>query len=175
MRTSNNRGYANRGKKLEMLLEMTHNQYRNGQYADIRKIHPPVDILKVTGNKVEGKLARANWVDYSGIFKGKAIVFDAKESTIERWPLKNITDSQYELLKSWHKHGAIAFLLIAFWLPKKNEPEIYILSFEQLGLAWMVQENGGAKSIPISYFRERCIRVKSSGKYTVDYLSSMVL
>lgn len=175
MNRSYNRSHANRGSKLEMMVDMVHNQYRNSGKADIRKVPTPVKILKVEGNKVTGHLDKAAWVDYSGIYKGKSIIFDAKETKIQNFPLKNLSDQQYELLCSWSNHGAVAFLLVAFWLPGKNEPEIYVLYFEQLRDFWTNKDKGGSKSIPIAFFREECIRTGTKNGFVIDYLSDMFL
>ncbi len=169
------RSHANRGAKIEMLVEMTNNQYRNAWLADIRKVPEPVKILKVDGNKVTGHLDSPTWVDYSGIYEGNSIIFDAKESKLKRFPLKNISLHQYQLLKSWHKHGAVAFLLVAFWLEGKNEPEIYVLRFIQLEAAYENQGGRGTKSISLEFFRENCERVKSGNGFVVDYLAALNL
>lgn len=166
------RSHANRGKRFESLINSTNKQYLNNNYADIRKIPTPVLILEVVGNDVQGKLESPSWVDYSGVFKGRAIVFDAKETKIKNFPLKNLTKGQYELLRSWHLKGAASFLLICFWIEQKNEPEIYYLRFNQLEAAWLEKERGGAKSIPLKYFREHCTRIRS-GIYTVHYLEAV--
>ncbi len=166
------RSHANRGKLFENLIDMTNNQYRNNNYADVRKVPPPLTILEVNGNQAKCKLERATWVDYSGIYKGKSIIFDAKETNLKRFTLGNLTDDQYKLLHSWHLKGATAFLLICFWVEGKNEPEIYYLKFEQLEVAWIGQNNGGAKSIPLQFFRDHCIRIKS-GIYAVHYLETV--
>ncbi len=159
-----------------MLVEMTNNQYRNAWLADIRKVPTPVKILRTEGNKVTGHLDTATWVDYSGIYNGYSIIFDAKETELKRFPLKNISPHQYQLLKSWHKHGAVAFLLVAFWLEGKNEPEIYVLRFEQLETAYENQgAERGSKSISINFFRGNCESVKSSNGFVVDYLTALNL
>ncbi|MFJ7662979.1 Holliday junction resolvase RecU [Lysinibacillus sp. NPDC097162] len=176
MRKTYSGGHANRGAKLEMLVEMTNNQYRNAWLADIRKVPTHVKILKTEGNKVSGHLDTATWVDYSGIYEGYSIIFDAKETKLKRFPLKNISPHQYQLLKSWHKHGAIAFLLVAFWLEGKNEPEIYVLRFEQLAEFYESQgTERGTKSIAIDFFRENCERAKSGNGFTVDYIDALNL
>lgn len=156
--------------KLEMMVEMTNNQYRNSDKADIRKVPTPIKILKVIGKVVTGHLDTATWVDYNGIWKGRSIVFDAKETKLKNFPLKNLSAKQYQLLQSWNKHGAISFLLISFWLPDKNEPEIYILSFEHLEQFYEQQDKGGSKSIPLAFFREKCIRAVSRNGLVIDYL-----
>lgn len=166
------RSHANRGRIFENLIDMTNNQYRNSNYADIRKVPTPIKILEVAGNKVRGHLERAQWVDYNGIYKGQAIIFDAKETKQKNFPLKNLTEDQYELLRSWHANGATAFLLICFWIEGKNEPEIYYLRFEQLEAAWIGQNKGGPKSIPLQFFRDHCTRIRS-GIYAVHYLEAV--
>ena len=166
------RSHANRGRIFENLIDMTNNQYRNNNFADVRKVPSPVKILNVTGNQVKGKLESATWVDYSGIYKGQSIVFDAKETKQKNFPLSNLTKGQYEFLRSWHLKGAKAFLLICFWIEGKNEPEIYLLKFEQLEAAWLAKDKDGSKSIPLQFFRDNCQRIKS-GIYAVHYLEAV--
>lgn len=171
MRGSYNRSNANRGAMLETLIDMTNNQYRNGSVADVRKVPTPVKILKVQGRQVSGHLQAASWVDYSGVYNGKSIIFDAKETRVKNLPLKNVTGDQMDLLRSWHRHGATAFLIVAFCL--SNEPEIYVLKYEQLESAWENMLAGGRKSIPLAFFQEKCRRVKPAGGYVVDYLAAL--
>src|SRR5690625_4335626 len=154
--------------KLEVMIDMTNNLLINKGVADIRKVPSPVKIMDIKGNRVIGCLDTPTWVDYSGVCNGRSIIFDAKETKIERFPLKNIRDHQYELLKSWNRSGAYAFLLVAFWLGA-NEPEAYILPFRVLEKAWDGMMTGGRKSIPIKQFREECIKVKSANGYPLDY------
>ncbi|MDC6267745.1 Holliday junction resolvase RecU [Lysinibacillus fusiformis] len=170
---SYSRSHANRGKVFENLIDGTNKQYRNNNFADVRKVPTPVRIVEAEGKNVEGKFGSASWVDYSGVYKGQAIIFDAKE--IRRgtnFPLKNLTKKQYEQLHSWNLNGAKAFLLICFWIEGKNEPEIYLLKFEQLETAWVAAQQGGSKHIPIQFFRDHCPRIRS-GIYTVHYLEAV--
>lgn len=161
-----------KGAKLEMLIDMTNNQYRSAGIADIDKVPPPLKIGKVAGKNVNAYLDRAAWVDYAGICKGVPILFDAKETTVERLPLSNLAEHQYRKLRTWYKHKGASFLIVAFWLKNKNEPEIYLLDFEQLAMHW---EDPNVKSIPIQYFREHCSRVFGSDGFTADYLHCLGL
>ena len=68
-----------KGSKLEMLIDMTNNQYRNAGIADVRKIPPPLKVGNVSGKKVDAYLDKATWVDYNGIYKRRSLLFDAKE------------------------------------------------------------------------------------------------
>ncbi|WP_368072738.1 Holliday junction resolvase RecU [Lysinibacillus xylanilyticus] len=154
---------------LEHIIDMANNKYRNTGVADVRKIPTPVKILNNTGNRITGHLEKATWVDYSGVYKGKAIIFDAKETGITNLPLDSIHTHQYELLKSWHRKGAIAFLIVYFKLHDKY----YLLPFETLREAWETRENGGRKSIAWETFENECIEVKSKDGYTLHYLDAL--
>lgn len=134
MRKTYNRQKANLGRQLERLIDATNNQYRNKGFADIRKIPTPVQIKGNNRGTITGKLLKGEWVDYVGIYAGRAIIFDAKEtSSATSFPLSNIPDHQYELLRSWRGKGAVAFIIVQF--TKKHE-EIYILQFSDLEDWW---------------------------------------
>lgn len=164
---SYSRTHANRGAVLERLIDMTNQQYRNKGVADIRKIPTPVQIKSNARGKVTGYTTKGEWVDYSGVHDGRAIIFDAKETSIKTsFPLDNVSAHQYELLKSWHQKGAQAFLIVSF--TKLNE--IYHLPFKVLEMHWEDAQNGGRKSIPIGAFQSMCEQVKSKRGYVLDYL-----
>lgn len=168
MKKTYNRSKANLGKQLENLIDMTNNQYRNSGFADIRKVPTPVQITGNTRGRVSGRLMKGEWVDYVGVYAGRTVVFDAKEtSSATSFPLANISDHQYELLKSWHQKGAASFLIVQF--TKKFE-EIYILQFYALEKWWKQAQEGGRKSIPHKFFVEHCRPVKSECGYVLDYL-----
>lgn len=164
---------AKKGSKLERLIDMTNNEYRNAGVAAVGKVPTPLEIKKVEGKNVEALLGKARWLDYNGVYKGHALIFDAKESTIERFTLANVADHQYETMKLWHKHDAVTFLIVAFWLKGKNEPEIYYLKFEQLASYWERKDFGGSKSIPLKYFRENCMRITGRNGFTAHYLFAL--
>lgn len=167
MRKAYSRSHANRGAVLERLIDMTNTQYRNKGIADIRKVPTPVQITKHHGRTVTGYTQKGEWVDYVGIRDGRTIVFDAKEtSSRTSFPLNNVSEHQYELLKSWHQKGAHAFLLVSF----TKLDEIYLLAFKTLETYWEDAEKGGRKSIPHSTFLMECDQVKSDKGYVLHYL-----
>ncbi|WP_342538360.1 Holliday junction resolvase RecU [Sporosarcina sp. FSL K6-1540] len=170
MRKTYSPSHANRGAGLERLIDMTNQQYRNKGVADIRKIPTPVQIQSNRAGKVTGYTMKPEWVDYSGVHDGRAIVFDAKETSSKTsFPLENISGHQYELLKSWHQKGAQSFLLVSF----TKVDEVYLLPFELLELYWEDARNGGRKSIPYTEMILRCDLVKSEKGYVLHYLKSL--
>ena len=167
MRKAYSHSHANRGAVLEELIDMTNTQYRNKGVADIRKIPTPVQIQSNIGGKVTGYTQKPEWVDYAGIANGRAIAFDAKEtSSRTSFPLVNISPHQYDLLKSWHQKGARSFLLVSF----SKLDEVYLLPFGLLEAYWEEAREGGRKSIPYQTFLAECDLVKSDKGYVLHYL-----
>lgn len=170
MRKPYSRSHANRGAVLEQMIDMTNNQYRNKGVADIRKIPTPIKILKHHGKTITGHTQKGEWVDYSGVYDSRAIIFDAKEtSNSTSFPLNNISLHQYELLKSWHQKGARSFLLVSF----TKLGEIYLLPFPLLETYWEGAQKGSRKSIPYDYFRTSCSLIESKNGVILDYLSNL--
>lgn len=162
--------HANRGAVLERLIDMTNKQYQNKGFADIRKIPTPVQIQSNSKGKVTGYITKGEWVDYSGVWNGKAVVFDAKETSITTsFPLDNISEHQYKLLKSWREKGALSFLLVSF--TKLNE--IYLLPAKLLETYWENASKGGRKSIPYKDFVMECKLVVPERGYVLHYLKSV--
>ena len=83
-----NMSNSNRGAAFERLINMANNKYRNSDIADIRKVPTPIQITKDKGRFIEGRKETAEWVDYAGVYKGRAITFDAKETSNASFPLK---------------------------------------------------------------------------------------
>ena len=86
--------HKNRGLDLEYLINITNNYYLEKNIAVIYKKPTPITVHKVDykQNKVtEGYYKTPSTLDYNGIYKGKYIDFDAKE-TINKtsFPLSNI-------------------------------------------------------------------------------------
>lgn len=165
-----NRAKANLGMQLERIIDMANNKYRNAGVADIRKVPTPVKITSSHGRNVTGRKEKAEWTDYTGVYQGRSIIFDAKETSNKTsFPLANIEPHQYATLKSFANNGAVAFLLIYF----KVHDKYYLLLFELLYWAWERAENGGRKSIEYDVFEKNCCEVKSKDGYTLHYLEAI--
>ncbi|KAA0944099.1 Holliday junction resolvase RecU [Sporosarcina sp. ANT_H38] len=167
MRKPYSRSHANRGAVLERLIDMTNQQYRNKGIADIRKIPTPVQIQSNVRGKITGYITKGEWVDYSGVWNGKAVVFDVKETSSKTsFPLDNISEHQFQLLKSWREKGAWAFLLVSF----TKHDEVYLLPVGLLERYWEDARNGGRKSIPHKDFMMDCELIQSEKGYVLHYL-----
>ncbi len=110
--------YGNRGMDLEEDLNTTNAYYRQIDKAYIYKKPTPIKITKVDYKKAkitEAFFASPSTTDYNGLWQGKYIDFEAKETKNKHsFPLKNIHPHQLEHMKHIIKHGGICFFIIRF-------------------------------------------------------------
>lgn len=116
--------YGNRGMTLEDDLNLTNNYYLENNIAIIHKKPTPIQVTKTSLNKITlAYFKEPSTTDYNGLYKGKYIDFEAKETKTLSFPFTNISLHQINHLDKVIHHGGIAFLIIAF--TKVNE--VYLL------------------------------------------------
>ncbi|MFA5693578.1 MAG: Holliday junction resolvase RecU [Acholeplasmataceae bacterium] len=165
--------YANLGQTLESDLELTNQYYLNNNIAVIHKKPTPIQVVDVSypsRNKARITKAfyrRPSTTDFNGIYKGKYIDFDAKETKSKTsMPFANIHSHQMNHLIDVKKHGGIAFLIVAW----KAYDEYYLITIEDLKPLWESFLNGGRKSIPYTFFQEKGHMITFSYIPRLDYL-----
>jgi len=157
--------YRNRGMDLEALINQANDYYLDSDKAVIYKKPTPIGLIDVDYKK--GRIKDAYFkdkstFDYNGIYRGKYIDFEAKESHSKTsFPLKNIHPHQFLHLKRILKHGAIAFLIVEI------RDEYYLLDGMEL-LNFV--DNNTRKSIPYEFFKEKAYRIRVKLRPTLDYL-----
>ena len=127
--------YAHRGMTLESDINQTNKYYLDNDIALIYKKPTPIKVVKVKYNKrintqiTEAYYETPSTTDYNGIYKGKYIDFEAKESKSKTsFSLNNIHDHQVTHLIKVLEHGGISFLIIRFTTLNKT----FILSTSKL-------------------------------------------
>jgi len=161
--------YANRGMTLEAMIDQTNEVYLRRGMAVVHKLPTPVKIERVLkGGKVQGFLEKPSTVDYYGVYRGRALVFEAK-STRERnrFPLANIHEHQMVHMRQCLDQGAIVFAVVEF---SKHDVRFYVPA-KMLLEAWDRAVSGGPKSVPLELMYERCFVIPSGRGVMVDYLS----
>lgn len=166
----NTRSHSNRGMNLENDLNDTNNYYLINDIAIIHKKPTPITINKVDyKSRTDAVIKEAHFktpstTDYNGIYKGKYIDFEAKETKSETsFPINNIHKHQIDHLIKIENHGGIGFIIIRF--SKLNRT--YLLFLKEL-INFM--NNNSRVSIPISYF-EKCGHLIKEGLVPrIDYL-----
>ncbi len=170
---TNNR--ANLGMTLENDIQTTNQYYLINDIAVIHKKPTPIQVVGVSypaRNKakiIEAYYKTPSTTDFNGIYKGKYIDFDAKETNSKTsMPLKNIHLHQIQHLKQVASHGGIAFLIVHF----KQYNEYYILPSQILFKYWVFQndEKKGRKSIPYQTFKDSCYPISFGYIPRLDYL-----
>ena len=160
-------GYKNRGMALENDINLANEYYKVRDIAYIYKKPTPIKLVKVdyTKNKIEeGYFLTPSTTDYNGIYKGKYIDFEAKETnSTTSFALANIHEHQIKHLIDVKNHGAISFLIVRFNLLDKT----FYLS---TGALEDFIKNYKRKSIPLSFFDKygKIISVKYEPR--LDYL-----
>ena len=111
----------NRGMRFEACIDESNDYYNSHHKAVIHKKPTPIQIVKVDyPSRQAAKITEAYYktpstTDYNGVYKGKYIDFDVKETQNKTsFPLKNIHPHQISHLKAVHAQNGIAFLLIYF-------------------------------------------------------------
>ncbi len=162
--------YSNRGMTLESELNDSNEYYRSIEKAYIYKKPTPIKITKVdypSRDKAvikEAFFTIPSTTDYNGLYKGKYIDFEAKETKSKTsFTLSNIHPHQIKHLENIDKNGGIAFLIIRF----TTLDETYLLMANKL-IEFINNEN--RKSIPLSFFREKAYRIKDNYNPRIDYL-----
>jgi len=169
-KTGININYSNRGMSLESDINLTNQYYIDTNKAYIYKKPTPIKITKVdypSRDKAvikEAFFTVPSTTDYNGIYKGKYIDFEAKETKNKTsFPLSNIHPHQINHIRNIYNEKGIVFLIIKFIALN----ETYLL----LGKDFLnYLDKTDKKSIPINYFKEKAYLVKESYVPRLDYL-----
>lgn len=161
--------YGNRGMSLESDLNITNEQYLLENIAVIHKKPTPITINQVDyKSRMDATIKEAHFkipstTDYNGVYKGKYIDFEAKETKLEYFPLSNIHKHQIIHLQKISEHGGIGFLIVRF----DKYDKTFLL--EESKLTDFI-ENETRKSIPISYFEKNGYLINTKWNPRIDYL-----
>ena len=112
------RNYKNLGMNLESDINSTNEYYIKLGKAYIYKKPTPIKLVKVDykkGRINEAYFEMPSTTDYNGIYQGKYIDFEAKETTnVKGFPLNNIHKHQIEHIRNIYKEKGICFLIDRF-------------------------------------------------------------
>ena len=162
--------YGNRGMGLEHDINETNNYYLINNIAVIYKKPTPITITKVdfpSRNLAvikEAYFKTPSTTDYNGLYNGKYIDFEAKETNQISFPLSNIHNHQIQHLKRVIENGGIGFIIVRFTKTNKT----FLL--DAIDLINFIKENK-RKSIPIKFFEENGYLIKDKYNPRVDYIS----
>ena len=170
-----------RGMNLEEDLNLTNKYYlanessycwskrSRGTRVPAHKKPTPIQIVKVDYPKrsaariVEAYFKTPSTTDYNGIYKGKYLDFEAKETKKQNFPFTNISVHQIEHLKSVIEHQGIAFVIIAF----THLNEVYLVNASYVIDAYYQPDQ---KSISYQTVKEKGHLIEQGFNPRLDYL-----
>lgn len=159
--------HSNRGMNLENALNLSNEYYLKKNRALIYKKPTPIGVVDVSYKNHKKVIEKAYFkeqstLDYNGLYRGKYIEFDAKE-TMHRtsFPLSNIHEHQTVQIRNVIQHGGIVFLII------RMNGIIYLLTGEDY-ISYI--DNNDRKSISYNYIMEKAHIIKEAYQPQLDYL-----
>ncbi|MGM7683667.1 Holliday junction resolvase RecU [Cytobacillus sp. Hm23] len=172
--TAKKASYSNRGMTLEEDINDSNNYYLLHNIAVIHKKPTPVQIVQVDYPKrsaaviKEAYFKQASTTDYNGIYKGRYIDFEAKETRNKTsFPLQNFHDHQIKHMRDVINHNGLCFVILRF---TKNE-QIFLLEATHLLSFWDRMKKGDRKSITKQEIVDLGHDVPLGYKPRIDYLN----
>ncbi len=168
-----NAAYSNRGMTLEEDLNESNAFYLDRGIAVIHKKPTPVQIVQVDYPRrsaaviKEAYFKQASTTDYNGVYKGKYIDFEAKETRFSTsFPLKNFHDHQIHHMGNVLKQNGICFVIMRF----STIEEIYLLEANHVLHFWQRMKEGGRKSITRAEVEKHGHQIPLGYQPRIDYL-----
>lgn len=168
--------YSNRGMTLEEDINETNQYYLANGIAVIHKKPTPVQIVDVHYPQrsaaviKEAYFKQPSTTDYNGLYKGRYIDFEAKETKNKAsFPLQNLHTHQINHMKQVDVQDGIAFILIRF----SSTEEIYFMKFKELFKYWERMEQGGRKSIKKEEIEKDGVKIPLGFHPRIDYLKTV--
>ncbi|KOO50645.1 Holliday junction resolvase RecU [Priestia koreensis] len=172
-RTVKESTYSNRGMTLEEDLNESNQYYLSHDIAVVHKKPTPVQIVNVDYPKrsaaviKEAYFKQASTTDYNGVYRGKYLDFEAKETKNKTsFPLQNFHEHQIHHMKQVVKQQGIAFVILMFTAAE----EIYLLKAEDLFPYWEKMKQDGRKSIPKKDVEEKGFLIRYGFHPRIDYI-----
>lgn len=163
------------GMLFESALNSSNEFYRNKNLAFIYKKPTPIQIVKVDypirskARITEAYYKTPSTTDYNGIYKGKYIDYEAKETEHLTFSFKFISEHQIIHLLKINEHGGIAFIIIYF----RRVNRVFIIDILKFYDLYIHQQENNKKSISIPLLEEKGKEVSLGYTPVIDYLQAV--
>ena len=152
---------------LEDDINKTNEYYNLQNIALVYKKPTPIQVVQVEypKNRIrEAYFHEPSTLDYTGIYKGKYLEFDAKETQSKTsFPLSNIHVHQMKHMEKVVHFGGIAFLIVRF----SSLNLTYLILGEDVIQFEQVYKR---KSIPIDFFKKYGYSIELKYSPRLDYI-----
>ena len=163
--------FANRGMSFEKMINESNSYYLSRGLAVIHKKPTPIQIVKVDyphrsrAKIVEAYFRQASTTDYSGVYKGHYIDFEAKETRQKKsMPMKNFHSHQIDHMEAVLEQKGICFVLLHFSSLRETYllPASYLIEFYKI--------DKGGRSMPLTYIQEHGYPIEMQQLPSIPYL-----
>lgn len=163
------------GMLFEYALNETNKYYLNKNIAVIYKKPTPIQVVNVDYPRrskakiIEAYYQKPSTTDYNGIYRGKYIDYEAKETNNLSFSFKHISPHQIDHLQKVDEHGGIAFVIIYY----KKVNQIYLIDIKDFYHLFQLGNQGEAKSISVEQIKQIGKQVKTGYSPMIDYLKAV--
>lgn len=165
--------YGGRGMSLEEQLNQSNQYYLANNIAVIHKKPTPIQVVKVdyprrsAARITEAYYRKASTTDYNGVYQGKYIDFEAKETRNKTsYPLSNFPEHQRVHMQQCINQGGIAFLILYF----SRLDEIYLLPYPAIA---EYIETQAKQSLSYDFIVDSGYLCPRGAMPTIDYLKAL--
>ena len=163
--------FGKRGMNFEAEINATNEYYLMHGLAVIHKKPTPVQIVKVDYPKrsrakiTEAYFRQASTTDYSGVYQGRYLDFEAKETQNKTsFPLKNFHEHQIVHMENVLKQEGIVFVLLHFSALSRT----FLLKANDL--IPFFKEKEGQKSIALAFIETKGYELPTNQLPSIPYL-----
>ena len=168
--------FAKRGMSLEKEINDANRYYLATEQAVIYKKPTPIQLVKVDYPKrsaavvKEAYFKRPSTTDYNGVYRGKYLDFEAKETKNKTaFPLKNFHEHQIKHMRQCLAQSGICFVIIRF----ASLGRLFLLTASDLFTYWDHQGDGGRKSIPLTDIEHLAAELHYQINPRIPYLDAL--
>ena len=138
---------TNKGMFIECLVEKTISFFNENKIGCFEKRHLPIAVCSINKNKVIGKLKQKSTVDFCGIYLGKHIEFETKQTDKDYFNFNLFKEHQIKYLIDTSLMGGISFVIIHFFKMDKS----FAISIDDL---IKLKDKFQFKNISYEYFKK---------------------
>lgn len=154
--------HANRGMRLEKIIEDKCNEYINNDIAYIYKLPTDFTVIRKGAQIVSAFPKKKSTIDFMGSYgDGKAIAIETKSTDNKTsFPFSNIAEHQWEFFEKWTTQAKGYYIV---WF--KTLDKMFLVNALDMQNA---KDNLGRKSAPLDWFEENGIEL-NDGEF-IEYI-----
>ena len=156
----------NKGMYLETIVDNTIDYYNCNFIGIFRKQSLPIKIKSVNKKEVVGIIKNKADSDYYGLYKGKFIAIEAKETSLEFFDMKLIRKHQIIFLLDVIQNRGLSYLIVYF---SKTE-HFYLVDFQTL---WDYIKTINKKRIYENWFSQNSFSLELFFPGWIDFIKKI--